>query len=319
MKIKKMLITCLCAMLLSPCTSSVCQAEVLDKVIVVVNDEVVTQREFDRLFLQVKTMLEANFKDQELKQRISDAEKNILEQLINSKLAISLAKKSNIEIDEEVLDTKIDTIKSYYPNEDAFLQALNEKGTNLTEFQKELKDQMLAQELVQKEVGTKINVTPGEMRDLYDKNKEQFTSRLSVKLRVITVNIDKESSTDPKVKITDIAGKAKKGEDFSALAKQFSQDGYASEGGEMGFLSPGETLKEIDEVVFNLKTGEVSEIVETEMGYHIFKVDEIKQPRQMEFEEVSDFLRQQLHMKKFEQDLVKWLENKRKNAYISYK
>ena len=66
----------------------------------------------------------------------------------------------------------------------------------------------------------------------------------------------------------------------------------------MGFLSPGETLKEIDEVVFNLDTGEVSDIVETQMGYHIFKAEEIKQPRQMDFEEVSEFLRQQLPYEK---------------------
>ena len=152
MKIKKMLITCLCAIFMSTGFTSFCQAEVLDKVIVVVNDEVVTQREFDRLFMQVQKMLETNFQGQELDQRMEEAEKNILEQLINSKLAISLAKKANIEIDEEVLTGKIDKIKTYYPNEDAFLQALNEKGTTLTEFQKELRDQMLAQELVQKEV-----------------------------------------------------------------------------------------------------------------------------------------------------------------------
>lgn len=319
MKIKKMLIACLCAIVTCSGITNVCQAEVLDKVIVVVNDEVVTQREFDRLFMQVQKMLETNFQGQELQQRLTEANKNILEQLINSKLAISLAKKSNIKIDEAVLKEKVDKIKAYYPNEDAFLQALNEKGTNLTEFKKELTDQMLAQELVQKEVGSKISVTPGEMRELYDKNKDQFVSKLGVKLRVITINKDKDNGSISTDTITDIKSKTGKGEDFSALAKQYSQDGYASQGGEMGFLSPGETLKEIDEVVFNLDTGEVSEIVETQMGYHLFKAEEIKQPRQMDFEEVSEFLRQQLHMKKFEQDLVKWLENKRKNAYISYK
>jgi parvulin-like peptidyl-prolyl isomerase len=213
----------------------------------------------------------------------------------------------------------VDTIKSYYPNEQAFLQALNEKGTTLTEFEKELRDQMLAQELVQKEVGSKITVTPGEMRDLYAKNKDQIISRRAAKLRVITVTKKADDKEQGASKIQDILSRYRKGENFSELAKQYSEDGYASEGGEMGFLSPGETLKEIDEVVFNLNPGDVSDVVESQMGYHIFKVEEIREPRQLEFEEVGDFLRQQLHMKKFEKALVEWLENKRENAYISYK
>jgi parvulin-like peptidyl-prolyl isomerase len=319
MKLRKFFIACLCVITLTPAVLHVCGAEVLDKVIVVVNDEVVTQREFDRLFFQVKKMLQTNFGGQELQNRVKEAEKNILEQLINSKLAISLAKKAKIEIDENTLQQRVDTIKSYYPNEQAFLQALNEKGTTLTEFEKELRDQMLAQELVQKEVGSKITVTPGEMRDLYAKNKDQLISRRAAKLRVITVTKKADDKEQGASKIQDILSRYRKGENFSELAKQYSEDGYASEGGEMGFLSPGETLKEIDEVVFNLNPGDVSDVVESQMGYHIFKVEEIREPRQLEFEEVGDFLRQQLHMKKFEKALVEWLENKRENAYISYK
>jgi len=294
-------------------------AEMVDKVIVVVNDEVVTQREFDRIFSQVEKMLEANLKGEELQNKMEDAKKNILEQLINSKLAISLAKKAKVEIDEAELKKRIDTIKSYYPNEDEFLKALSDKGTTMTEFEREMRDQMLAQKLVENEVASKITITPGDMKDLYDKNKDKMVSRLTVKLRSITINKEPGKEADSKAKTQEILKKAKGGEDFTELAKTYSMDGYAAQGGDIGYLSPGETLTEIDDVVFKLKPGEVSDIVETQIGYHIFKVEEIKEPRQLGFDEVSDFLRQQLHMKRFEEDLVKWLEAKRKNAYISYK
>ena len=118
-------------------------ADVVDKVLVVVNDEVVTQREFNRIYLPVKRRFEQNLSGDELKQKLEQAKKGLLEQLINSKLAISLAKKEKVEIDEKELQRRIDTVKSYYKTEEEFHQALSDKGTNLTEFEKELKDQII--------------------------------------------------------------------------------------------------------------------------------------------------------------------------------
>jgi len=123
----------------------------------------------------------------------------------------------------------------------------------------------------------------------------------------------------PKKKIEAIKKKLDKGGDFSEIAKAESEDPYAPKGGDMGYVSPGQTIKEIDETIFSLKNGEVSDIVETRIGYHLFKVDGIEESRKMDFPEVSDYLRQQLFMNKFQQELGKWMQDQRKNAYISYK
>ena len=300
---------------------AVSRADVVDKVLVVVNDEVITQGEFDRIYLQMRRVLESNFSGEELEKQLKQARNDIMEQLINSKLVISLAKNENIEVDEDELQARVEKIRAYYPTEEDFLQALNEKGTTLSEFKRELKDQMLAQELVEKEVASKIVITPGEMRNLYEKNKDQLISRKSVKLRTITFNRGESEAEDlaQKQKAERTLSDLRSGADFAEVATQRSEDGYAASGGDMGYLSPGETLREIDEVVFRLDEGDFSGIVETQIGYHIFKVEDIKTPRQLEFNEVSDFLRQQLHMKKFQEKIVEWLEEKRKNAYISYK
>lgn len=295
-------------------------AEVLDKVIAVVNDEVVTQREFDRVYTPIKTAYEQNYQGTDLQTRLDAARKGILDQLVDMKLAISLAKKKGVKIDEEELKKRVATIKGYYASEEDFLKALSDKGTNLTEFEKDIREQMLAQELVNQEVASKISITPVEVEDLYAKNRDKLVSPMKVKLQGILIR--KGAGVDPAVakkRADDLLAEIKGGADFGKVASEKSEGPYAAQGGDMGFVSPGQMVKEIDDVVFVMKPGDMTGVIESEMGYHIFKIGEKQEARPLEMTEVEEFLRAQLYRKKFEEGLLKWLEEKKKNAFISFK
>ncbi|MFH1394961.1 MAG: peptidylprolyl isomerase [Candidatus Omnitrophota bacterium] len=293
-------------------------SEIVDKVLVVVNEEVITQRDFDRMFVPIAQSYKANYEGKELERQLESVRAGLLDQLINSKVTISLAKKAEITVDEEELKRRVDKVKAYYDSEETFLQVLNSKGTNLTEFNQEVRDQMLAQKLVEQEVSAKIVITPAEIKKLYTKNKEKFVAPHKVKALGIMVRKTKDTEKD-KIKITAIKTELENGKDFSELAKEKSEGPYAQEGGNMGYISQGQVLEEMEEVIFNLNEGELSDIVETHIGYHIFKVEEIQDPRILDFTEVSDYLKEQLYMKKFEENLGEWLKEKRENAYIAYK
>lgn len=296
------------------------RAEVVDKVIVVVNDEVITQREFDRAFQPIQENYQANFQGEELDKKLKEVHDAFLDQLINTKVAISEAKKQKIEVKDAELNERLNKIKSMYGSEDVFLQALSDKGTNLTEFKKEMQEQMMAQKLVEKEVASKIVVTPAEISELYEKNKEQLVTPKRVKVKEIMV---RKSETVPaeesKKKVADIQAALKKGTDFSEVAKQYSEGPYASAGGDMGYVVKGQLLEEMDGAIFTAQKGATTDVVETRIGYHIFKIEDIEEPRNLGLNEVSDFLKGQLFRKKFEDNLIKWLDEKRKNAYISFK
>jgi len=293
-------------------------SEVLDKVIVVVNDEVVTQREFDRQFSVIKNRYEQNLKGKELDERLEEARKMFLEQIIDSKIAISEAKKKNVKIDEAALQDKIEKIRAHYATEEEFLKALSAQGTNLTEFEREIRDRMLAQKIIEKEVASKINITPGDVRDLYEKNKEKLVAPPRAKVSTIMIRKTGDPADDRK-RLSVVQDKLKKGRVFTELAKELSEGPYASEGGEMGYIAPGQTIEIIDETIFSMKKGEVSKPIETEIGYHILKVEDTTEPKKLELAEVNDFLRAQLFNKRFTDELSEWLKEKRKNAYISYK
>lgn len=294
-------------------------AAVVDKVLVVVNDEVVTQREFDRLYIPIKKEYEASFEGEDLKEKLETVKKGLLEQMVSSKLVVSLAKQAKVQIDEEKFQSDMDKIKSYYASEDEFLQSLSAKGTNLTEFERELREQALAQKLVEKEVASKIVISPGETRDLYEKNKDKLLAPERVRVRGIMIRKRTGSEDDSRKKIDEVLKELNSGKDFASLAIERSEGPYASDGGDMGYIIAGNMLPEIDEAVFSLKEGGLSGVVETPIGYHIFLVEEIQKERPLKYEEVSDFLKEQIYMRKFSENLYKWIEEKRKNAYISYK
>ena len=177
---------------------------------------------------------------------------------------------------------------------------------------------MLAQKLVEQEISAKIVITPDEIKKLYTKNKEKFVAPHKVKALGIMIRKTRDSEKD-KMKIIAIKDELEHGKDFSEVAKEKSEGPYAKEGGNMGYVSQGQVLEEMESAIFDLKEGELSDIVETHIGYHIFKVEEIQQPRILDFTEVSDYLKEQLYMKKFEENLGEWLKEKRENAYIAYK
>ena len=124
------------------------------------------------------------------------------------------------------------------------------------------------------EVGSNIVITPREIRDLYDKNEAQLIAPKRALVSSIAVKkSENPDDTAPKLKIERLKRELDGGADFAELAKAESEDPYATNGGEMGYVAPGQTIKEIDSVVFDLNDGEVSDIVETQIGYHLFKVD----------------------------------------------
>ncbi|MBF0494684.1 MAG: peptidylprolyl isomerase [Candidatus Omnitrophica bacterium] len=302
-------------------SGSAAKAAVLDKVIVVVNDEVVTQREFDRVFMPIKRNFEMNFNGKELETRMEEARKAILEQIINTKIAISLAKKQSLKVDKTELDKSVEKIKAYYPSNEEFLKALSDRGTNYTEFKKEIEDQMLAQQLIDKEVAGKIVIAPAEIKDIYEKNTAKFVAPKKYKISGIMIRKgetpEKEQAADEKIrKIHDLL---KGGADFAETAKTMSDGPYAPKGGDMGYVVKGQLLEEMEGPIFATAKGQMTDVIKTEIGYHIFKVDDIEESRQLKLEEVSDFIKNQIFKSQFDKNLSTWLEEKRKNAFISYK
>lgn len=157
----------------------------------------------------------------------------------------------------------------------------------------------LATEYIKKKVIADIDVSEEDMKIFYKAHVEDYSNPLRVRARHILVSVGKSASAEDKKKslekAKEILKKIREGEDFDKLASEFSDDQASKKkGGDLGFFSKGKMHPQFEDVVFSMKPGEVSDIVETPFGFHIIRLEERKEPATEPFEKVKDQIRERM-------------------------
>ena len=174
--------------------------------------------------------------------------------------------------------------------------------------------------LVDLEVKSKVMVLPSEITEYYEKHRLEFRQDERVRLRHILRKAEDGVSFElAKVEIQDIYTKLKQGKDFSELAKTYSQGTNKEEGGDMGYIKRGDMLEVIDRIIFSLSPGEISKPVRSKVGYHIFKVEDVKYSGYLSLDDVHNDIKKMLFQRKFKKKLDEWVAELRSKAYISIK
>ena len=141
-----------------------------------------------------------------------------------------------------------------------------------------------------KDFGDKVGVSEEEIKTYYETNIDDFNVQNQVKARHILISVptdaDPEKIEQARKKAEEILAKAKKGEDFAGLAKQYSEGPTAKKGGDLGYFPRGRMIKEFEDAAFSLKPGELSPVVRTQFGFHIIKVEDVKEERVRSLDEV---------------------------------
>lgn len=138
-----------------------------------------------------------------------------------------------------------------------------------------------------------VNVTDDDIKTYYENNIDSFWEKKQVKashiLFYLASDAEEETEKDVMEKAASVLEKAKAGDDFAKLAKEYSEDTYTKDkGGDLGYFIEGDMVEAFEAAAFNLKNGEISDLVRTPFGYHIIKVYDVKESRQMELPEVHD-------------------------------
>jgi peptidyl-prolyl cis-trans isomerase C len=193
-------------------------------------------------------------------------------------------------------------------------EANKDKMENEKEFQTKLldiKEQLLIESLLKKKIASDSQLSDEELKKYYDANKDKFKKESEINTRHILLKTEEEAKQ--------IKEKLKNGEDFVELAKQYSIDPNAkTTGGELGFHPKGTILPEYEEVAFKLvKVGQISGIVKTQYGYHIIRLEGTKPPAFVGFDEVRDFIKQQLAQDKQKGLIEKYIDDLKKSAKIT--
>lgn len=244
----------------------------------------------------------------------------ILDILIGQELLWSAAKKDKVISSDEEVERAFNQFKAKFKQESDFVTVLERDGYTKKTYREELRQRLSAKKWVDEKVFGKIEVKDKEVHEFYKENEKRFVMPEQVRARhiLMTVKPDADKKTIKKAKATlaKLKKKLKKGESFEKLAKENSQGPSAPNGGDLGYFGRGAMVKPFEEAVFKLKVGEVSDVVKTQFGYHLIKLEDKQAERKLPEAEVSERVRQHLHRQKSEQALQDTLKSLKEKAKI---
>ncbi|MCG8478438.1 MAG: peptidylprolyl isomerase [Spirochaetales bacterium] len=218
-------------------------------------------------------------------------ERQVLDGLITRTVLEQEGEALEIVISDERLAETLDQFKAQFPNESAYQVALEEQGFTEAEFEVELRRQLMIEELIRVEVYETIEVDEGEVRAFYDGNPQFFERPEQVAARHIIFTAqegqDETERAARREELASIRRRIVEGADFSEMAQEHSEGPSAAAGGDLGVFGRGQMVGPFEEAAFALEVGEVSEIVETQFGYHIIQVTERIPAQTQPFEAVA--------------------------------
>jgi peptidyl-prolyl cis-trans isomerase C len=248
----------------------------------------------------------------------------VLPQLVGIEIAKAYAQEQNITVSDEEVDHEISKIKEQVgaqarsagqdlSNQEAYEQALKQNNVTEDQLREDIRKNLPVQK-VQERVAGNAEPSDQEIQNYYEKNKEaQFTTPAQRCVRHILFN------KDQKQKAEEVKQQLENGGDFAKLAKENSQDpGSAAKGGDLGCLAKGDTVPEFEQAVFGAKQGEIVGPVQTEFGYHILQVTDIKPAQTRSLQEVESQIRSQLSTEKQSEAFNKWVEEQKKKRDVKY-
>ena len=201
------------------------------------------------------------------------------------------------------------------------LEMLKREGRTLESYKNHIRDQIMVSKITRFEIGNRVKVDEKSIIKYYKKNQKEFWEERKVRARHILF-ISERGSSDEKSRRSKlrqakkVLNEIRKGNDFSKLAMKYSEDISASSGGDVGFVARGKMVREFEEAVFSLKPGQVSDIVETEYGYHIIKVEEVLPGKTLTLKDAKSRIHQILTMQKQKQVYDDWINELKKSAFI---
>ncbi|MDD4979870.1 MAG: peptidyl-prolyl cis-trans isomerase [Candidatus Omnitrophica bacterium] len=274
-----------------------------DKIVAIVNNDVITQKDLDDFVNFTRVQLMGEFKGRSLESKMQSIKLDLMDKLIEDRIILQEAKKSNIRIDESRIKARIDDIRRRYDSEKDFQTSLAKQGLVQADLESKIRDQLLMYTIIEIKIKSKILVNPAEVTDFYQQNIDKF--KLPEQREFESINTGEE----------DLASKVfndlRNGQEFQDVASK-----YFLAVNKMSGAGNGQLRKDIEEKIFRLKVGEISAPVKIEEQYYIFKLDNIIPPRQQSISGAQGDIYTFLFDQKMQEALATWLDELKKQSYI---
>src|SRR5947208_10083709 len=304
---------------------------VVEEIVARVNNDIITRSEFQRSRDQLLNELKQKY-GAEGDARFSENEKNVLRDLIDQDLLVQKGKDLGLTGDTEIIK-RLDEIRKqmHLESMEEVEKAAQEQGVSFEDFKQNLRNQIVTQEVIGREVGSKMQITQEEMKAYYDAHAKELERPEQVRMSEIMVSTQpKEGDKDKKEatpeELTAAEQKAHglldaihKGTSFEEAAKKSSEGPTAAQGDDLGYFKRGMLAKELEDLTFGMKPGDVSDVIRTRQGFVILKITEHTAAGIPPMTELEPQIQDAIYMRKLQPALRAYLTKLREDAFIDIK
>ncbi|HSN69061.1 MAG TPA: peptidyl-prolyl cis-trans isomerase, partial [Thermoanaerobaculia bacterium] len=266
--------------------------------------------------------MEATVPPAELAERKETFRKKLLDEMLAEVLIKDRADRLGLTVTKPEIDDAIKRLMSQYnlQTEEAFNRSIEQSGLTRAEMESRLRDTLLTQKVFGRELRSRTEIDDKELRKRYEREKDAYRLPERARVREIVIVLPERADLAARAllraRAEDAATRARSGEAFEALVKEFSDSPSKEKGGDIGVVSKGELLGPLDQAVFAAAAGSVAGPVETPAGFHLLLVEERLPSEIPGFEAVKERLRNSADQETFNRDYLAYIEKLRKEAYV---
>lgn len=313
---------------------------VIEEIVVRVNNDIITRSEYQRSREQLRSELREKFNSAEADAKFTDKARDTLRDLIDQDLLVQKGKDLGINADTEVIK-RLDEMRKQMnlATMEDLEKAAQQQGISFEDFKQNLRNQIVTQQVIAKEVGSKMQITPEEIQTYYDSHKQELERPEEVRLSEILIPTtpkaagESEQAADQKdaipptpeqlaaaeKKANELLQSIRKGTKFDEVAKKSSEGPTAAQGGDLGYFKRGMLAKELEDKTFAMKPGDISDVIRTKQGFIVLKVTERQQAGLPPLKDVQEDIQQAIYLEKLQPELRTYLTRLREDAYIDIK
>ncbi|MCD4715283.1 MAG: peptidylprolyl isomerase [Desulfobacterales bacterium] len=294
-------------------------AETNNRVVAIVNDEVITLYELNGRMKDLTGLKPAEMRLRNEKQYL-EARRKTLNSLIEDKLTLGKIQELGINVTPKRVDAAIERIKKNNGlTQEDLIAGLKRGGMTYDSYREKIKIQLERMELIHFEVKSKIIIREEDITDYYNKHRDEFMVKGKLHLAIIVLKqegLSNQGGSDSlSSQAEDILSRLKGGEDFGELAKKFSKGPGAEDGGDVGFFKTSQIDPKLREIIKQMSPGDISEPIARPFGIQIVKLIDNQKERLKTIEEVRDAIYQIFYQKEVNKRYSAWIKELKDKAY----
>jgi peptidyl-prolyl cis-trans isomerase SurA len=298
------------------------ETKVVDRIVAVVNNEIVTLYELNRSFAPYASNIKAlNYAPEKERQTLFQVRQDILDKLIDSMLADQQVKRDRITVSQKEINRAIERVKEQRQMTDEQLrQGLGNQGVTMEEYRKEIEEQILRSKLVNREVKAKIVITKVDIKEYYESHREKYAGEKKYYLWNIFIKVPSNSGSseinNARSRMEAILAQLKQGRSFESLVDELKNSTSAIQGTDLGLYRLDELSEQLRQVVKKMNTGEFSAVLEANFGFQILFVQKIEDTQAQPLAAVEAEIEELLYTESVDNKYQEWLEELRARSHI---